>query len=534
MVLEHASEQLFVDGDLQLEQVVVDSVEPVAEPGGEVLLVPEQHVDERNERAIHARGCLDAALRLPQRRPVVEVVRDDDAVAVRRLDRLERDRRRRLRQCAEHTARVEPAHAVRAEEAIPVDVSRLQLRRRRVPSVGAPDGAAYTEPPLGEVEPVANLAANAVVGPPEEVCALDASLQHQVLDQPADRVVGERGDDARAQTEATAQPARDVVLAAAFPRAKRARGVDPRLARVEPEHHLAQRNEVVAALLARAQLDHPAATVAARARLVTSAKLRSATSVRSAIQLPPHASTCGTARYEASDSASMPPVGMKRACGNVAETARRNAGPPSCAAGKTLTTLQPSRRARPSSDGVAPPGKNGSPSPAQVSTTSSSVPGATAKAAPAALAACACSGESTVPAPTSMPSTSAAFAIAASAAAVRKVISMHEMPPRRSAAQRSATREGSSTATTGSTRAAASASSTACSLTGRASRRRRGAPPRGCSRRRESRGRRSLPRCPPDPPTVRPGCAPGSPRTAPDRRAGPGCCRCARSPARPR
>src|SRR5581483_2408124 len=75
-------------------------------PGGEVLLVPEQHVDERNERAIHARGCLDAALRLPQRRPVVEVVRDDDAVAMRRLDRLERDRRRRLRQCAEHTARV--------------------------------------------------------------------------------------------------------------------------------------------------------------------------------------------------------------------------------------------------------------------------------------------------------------------------------------------------------------------------------------------------------------------------------------------
>ena len=41
--------------------------------------------------------------------------------------------------------------------------------------------------------------------------------EDQVLDQPPDLVVGERGDHRRAQAEAAAQAAGDVVLAAALP-----------------------------------------------------------------------------------------------------------------------------------------------------------------------------------------------------------------------------------------------------------------------------------------------------------------------------
>ena len=78
---------------------------------------------------------------------------------------------------------------------------------------------------------------------------------------------------------------------------------------------------------------------------------------------------------------------MNRACGNVAEIALMNPGPPKVDAGKTLTVLHPSRSAWPSSDGVAIPGKKGRPSSAQAPTTASSVPGATANTAPASAAA---------------------------------------------------------------------------------------------------------------------------------------------------
>ena len=83
--------------------------------------------------------------------------------------------------------------------------------------VGAADGAADAEATLREVEPVAHLAADAVVRDPADVRLVDAALEHQVLDEPADGVVGERGDDRRAQPEAAAQAAGDVVLAAALP-----------------------------------------------------------------------------------------------------------------------------------------------------------------------------------------------------------------------------------------------------------------------------------------------------------------------------
>ena len=78
---------------------------------------------------------------------------------------------------------------------------------------------------------------------------VDAALEDEVLEQPADLVVGERGHDRGAQAEAAPEPAGDVVLAAALPRLEPAGGADPPLARVEAEHDLAERDEVVAALV---------------------------------------------------------------------------------------------------------------------------------------------------------------------------------------------------------------------------------------------------------------------------------------------
>src|SRR5690606_25139782 len=86
-------------------------------------------------------------------------------------------------QRGEDSPRVEPADADFTEQVIPVDVSLLELRRRRVSPVAAAHGAADTETALGEIESIAHRAADAVVGDPADAGEINTSLQHQVLDQ---------------------------------------------------------------------------------------------------------------------------------------------------------------------------------------------------------------------------------------------------------------------------------------------------------------------------------------------------------------
>ena len=95
------------------------------------------------------------------------------------------------RERREDAAAVEPAHAFLPEDAFPVDVAGLELRRRRVAAVRAADRAADAEALLGEVEPDARGAADAVERHPLDVRQVHAALQHQVLQQPADLVVHE-------------------------------------------------------------------------------------------------------------------------------------------------------------------------------------------------------------------------------------------------------------------------------------------------------------------------------------------------------
>src|SRR5262245_64530673 len=107
-------------------------------------------------------------------------------------------------------------------------------------AVRAADSPARTEAALGEVQAIADLAPDAVELHPAEVRQIDAALQHQVLDEPADSVVRQRRDDCRALPEAAPQSARDVVLAAAFPGAKGACGVDTAFSWIEAKHDLSQ------------------------------------------------------------------------------------------------------------------------------------------------------------------------------------------------------------------------------------------------------------------------------------------------------
>ena len=193
-------------------------------------------------------------------------------MALRRGNRFDDDLRRRIGEGSEDPARVQPAHAQRAEEVLPVDVARPQLRGGRVTAIGHPDGAAHAETALGEVEPIAHRPADTVGRNPADEARVDASLEHEVLEQPADLVVGERRHDTGAEAETSPEPPGDVVLATAFPRLEPAGGTNPPLGRIEAEHDLAERDEVVAALVRGADREpaghsaaSPASVAASRA-----------------------------------------------------------------------------------------------------------------------------------------------------------------------------------------------------------------------------------------------------------------------------
>ena len=76
---------------------------------------------------------------------------------------------------------------------------------------------------------------------------LDAALQNEILEQPADVVVGKSGADGGFEPETAAQSSRDVVFAAAFPDFEVTRGANPAFSRIQPQHDLAKRDQVVLA-----------------------------------------------------------------------------------------------------------------------------------------------------------------------------------------------------------------------------------------------------------------------------------------------
>jgi hypothetical protein len=110
------------------------------------------------------------------------------------------------------------------------------------------DGAADAEAALGEIEAVADGAADAVVLAPLDEVGRDAALHDEVLDEVPDLVVDEGGADGRFQAEAFAEAAGGVVLAAALPDLEFAGGADATLAGIEAEHDFTERELVESAV----------------------------------------------------------------------------------------------------------------------------------------------------------------------------------------------------------------------------------------------------------------------------------------------
>jgi hypothetical protein len=120
---------------------------------------------------------------------------------------------------------------------LPIDAATLELRCGGVAAIGDSERAADSITAFGEVQPVANIAADAVVGHPLQERGIDASLKNKVLQQAADIVVGKRADQRCPHSKAAAQPAGHIVFAAAFPCAETSGGTDSSFARIQAKHH---------------------------------------------------------------------------------------------------------------------------------------------------------------------------------------------------------------------------------------------------------------------------------------------------------
>src|SRR5581483_354461 len=148
----------------------------------------EQDVHLLDEPAVGLGGGFGPAARLPQRRAVVEVERDDRAVAPGDGHRLEREPGGAGAERGEDAAAVEPPCSFEAEDRLPVDVPRPHGRRSGVRTVRAAEGGPDAEAALDEVEAVADASPDPVVRQPADVRLVDAALQDQILEEAADRI----------------------------------------------------------------------------------------------------------------------------------------------------------------------------------------------------------------------------------------------------------------------------------------------------------------------------------------------------------
>ncbi len=186
------------------------------ERGREVFLVADHHVHILRNFAVHFLRLLETTDGFPERRAIVQIVADNRAVFLGGLDGLDGQFRRGSRERREDAAGVKPAHTDFAEDVIPINVAGLSCEAAVLPRSGIADRAADAKAAFGEIQTVADGAADAVVFAPFDEVRVHAALHDEVLDQMADFVVHKRGDHGGFVAETFVQAARSVVFAAAF------------------------------------------------------------------------------------------------------------------------------------------------------------------------------------------------------------------------------------------------------------------------------------------------------------------------------
>ncbi len=230
--------------DLDVRDILVHPLDLKTQAGRKILLVADHHVDRPRNLAVDLLRLGQPADRLPERGAVIQIIGNNHAVLLGRLHRLQRQRRRRLRERSENPARVEPPRATLAKQLLPVDIAALHLAGRSIRAIRHTHRPANPMPALGKVQPIAHLAPNPIISAPLHIIGSHAALQNKILDQPPNLVIRKGRHHGCLQSKTAPQPARHIILAAALPSAKLPRRPHPTLTRIEPQHDLAQRDTI--------------------------------------------------------------------------------------------------------------------------------------------------------------------------------------------------------------------------------------------------------------------------------------------------
>src|SRR5262249_17675753 len=158
----------------------------------EVFLVADHHIHKRRKRSIHLASSVSSTYSLPQRLSIVEIVRNNSTAPRASLHRFACCLWRLLTQRSETPAGVKPSRTFPGEDLVPIDVSRLQLRRGGVPAVRTAYRRTNAETSFGKIQAVPHAPSDSIVLDPADMRLIHATLINQVLNQPADRVVGKR------------------------------------------------------------------------------------------------------------------------------------------------------------------------------------------------------------------------------------------------------------------------------------------------------------------------------------------------------
>src|ERR1700674_5459555 len=85
----------------------------------------------------------------------------------------------------------------------PIDLARLQLGDRGMPAIVTSQCCTPAEAAPRKIKAVARRTAHAIVFHPAHQRLVHAALVNEILQEPPDRVIGERRDDRGVQAEAT-------------------------------------------------------------------------------------------------------------------------------------------------------------------------------------------------------------------------------------------------------------------------------------------------------------------------------------------
>ena len=159
----------------------VQSLDLEAQSSGEVFFVAEHHVDKGSERAIYFLRFWFSSDGFPERAAIIQIIRDDGSRALGGLHCFSCYLRSCFRQRAKNPAGVKPARALFDKDCFPVNLAGLELRNGRVPAIRTSESGAHAKPTLGEIQAVADRAADAVIFDPADMAEIDAALKHQIF-----------------------------------------------------------------------------------------------------------------------------------------------------------------------------------------------------------------------------------------------------------------------------------------------------------------------------------------------------------------